>query len=488
MRLIYALVLGLAIQTSDANRLPVPEPAAIESAKAKIHDVLGGDFKGAKTSEQKSRLAERLTTCANDPKESPEARFAFFLEARDLYVESGDMLAAFRTIDALAATYQRSAFTEKIDLVQRVSKQAKSTAHHRSISVVALKLAGDALAAEDYSAAKECCQTAVTAARSAADPQLQKRTIDQLRRIEELEVHYLGSVEAAMLLQSNPADADANLKLGRFRCLIRRDWPAGLARLQASSDTELAALAKRDLANPLMASDQIALADGWIQVAEQTKAQVEKASAADRAAYWYEKAVGQLSGIDRLAAEKKLEAAYELSCGRNFTKLRSRAPNGVDFDATADCKTAIHHLKLKGAFDLRKSWLLSFEFMPPNLDGGWHQVFFWGDGRAGRDPLFLRLDGATLWAACDDSVQGRGQAVAAQVPASVIGQWVKVEFVHDVLEGEMQLYLNRRLVARDTMAIVPSPDRKMPLVLGGTDGGEQRFVGQVRKVWLGNIP
>ena len=70
----------------------------------------------------------------------------------------------------------------------------------------------------------------------------------------------------------------------------------------------------------------------------------------------------------------------------------------------------------------------------------------------------------------------------------MVGQWVKVDFIHDALAGEMELYVNRRLVARDTMTLVPAPDRKMPLMLGGTGAGDQRFGGQVRKVWLGNIP
>ena len=103
----------------------------------KIRDVLAGDFKAAKFTESKVKLAERLLGLANDKADTPANRYAFFVEAREMYVQVGDMLAAFRAVDELAKSFDRPAFAEKIDLVLRVSKQAKNAGHHRSIAVVA---------------------------------------------------------------------------------------------------------------------------------------------------------------------------------------------------------------------------------------------------------------------------------------------------------------------------------------------------------------
>ena len=54
--------------------------------------------------------------------------------------------------------------------------------------------------------------------------------------------------------------------------------------------------------------------------------------------------------------------------------------------------------------------------------------------------------------------------------------------------GNLELYINHRLIRRDSLAIMPAVDRGMPLFLGGTDATGQRWGGQVRELWLGNIP
>jgi hypothetical protein len=54
--------------------------------------------------------------------------------------------------------------------------------------------------------------------------------------------------------------------------------------------------------------------------------------------------------------------------------------------------------------------------------------------------------------------------------------------------GNIELYINHRLIRRESLTMMPAVDRGMPLFLGGTDPGNQRFTGQVRKVWLGNLP
>lgn len=177
-----------------------------------------------------------------------------------------------------------------------------------------------------------------------------------------------------------------------------------------------------------------------------------------------------------------------MACGRNFPRLLARTANGFESNPAVDCRATVYPVKLKQAFDLRKSWLLSFEFMPPNLDGGSHQIFFWGDGRGGQDPLFVRIDGTNIAAACTDCANQRSQWLETHVAPNVVGQWVNLKYVHDTIAGEMQLYINHRLVGRDSMTLTPNTDRPMPLYIGGTDATGQRYFGQVRNVWLGNIP
>eukprot|EP00456_Euglypha_rotunda_P028417 TRINITY_DN224_c0_g1_i4.p1 TRINITY_DN224_c0_g1~~TRINITY_DN224_c0_g1_i4.p1 ORF type:complete len:486 (+),score=115.76 TRINITY_DN224_c0_g1_i4:341-1798(+) len=485
--MLFVAVFYLAI-TAQTPRLVVPDAVAVEAAKVKIREVLASEYKEAKTNEAKSRLAERMLARGNDVKESPENRFAFFVEAREIYIDVTDWLAAFRAIDAMCLVFDQPPFGQKIDLVQRISKVAKNSAQYRALAMVSLKLATDAAAAEDYAVAKECCQTAVTSSKQSGDAALQSRAIEQLRQQEAFFEEWQAAREALQKIKDQPNDSEANERVGRYRCLVRRDWSNGLSALMKGTDQNLATIATRDLTNPTGREDQLGLGELWLKHAESQKSPIERMAAADRAASWFEKAIPQADGIAKVAIEKRLNAANELACPRQFSKLLSRTANGIETGPAVDCRTTIQPLKLKGGFDLRKSWLLSLEFQPPNLDGGSHQIFFWGDGRAGQDPLFLRTVGDELLGACTDCTSQRCQWVATRLQPNAVGQWVNVKLVHDVVSGELELYVNYRLVGRETMTMVPMADQKMPLALGGTDATGQRFHGQVRNVWLGNIP
>jgi hypothetical protein len=138
-------------------------------------------------------------------------------------------------------------------------------------------------------------------------------------------------------------------------------------------------------------------------------------------------------------------------------------------------------------FDLRKSWLVSFDFMLPQLASGWHMMLVWGDGRPGHDALWFRQDGPTLYCYVEDCVGERGQGISAPLNQAQVEKWVNVKFVHDALSNELELYIDNRLVRKDALAITPQIDRNMEIILGGADANSQRFTGKVRNVWMGNI-
>ena len=56
--------------------------------------------------------------------------------------------------------------------------------------------------------------------------------------------------ESQPKLAENPADADANLALGKFHALTRGDWPQALPRLALGSDPQLRKLADLALWEP----------------------------------------------------------------------------------------------------------------------------------------------------------------------------------------------------------------------------------------------
>ena len=62
-----------------------------------------------------------------------------------------------------------------------------------------------------------------------------------------------------------------------------------------------------------------------------------------------------------------------------------------------------------------------------------------------------------------------------------------MKFVHDALRSELELHVDGKRIKKAPLEISPNFDIKMPVCLGGIEGRNQRYHGQVRGVWLGNI-
>lgn len=471
----------------DIEKTAVPTADARKESQKKIRDAFAADFKAAKTPEQRWQLASKLSKEAVEIKDDPQSEYAFAMEAIDLYVGVGDVLSAFRAVDELAVTFALNPITTKLDLFKRAAKEAKPTVLKRMLALVGLKLAGDAAAAEEYAAAREIATASLGLAKPSRDNSVIKRATEQQAKFTALLKQFQLVEQANQKLTSGTGDGEAEETVGRYFCLVRQDWDKGLPHLSKGMDVELKTVAAFDLQTGPDAAAQAGTADAWWVVADKRKAP-EKQQMMPRVAYWYEKAMPGLSGLTKVTAEKRLETAYEVMSGRNFRKILEDPANGIQSLGTVDCTDKVHPANFGKTFDYRRSWLLSLQFSPPHLNGGWHMVIFWGDGRPGHDPLWLRQDGRWLHCVVEDSVNERGQGISALLSRDKINDWVDVKFVHDSVSQELELYIDNRLIRKEALAITPQTDQEMNVVLGGTnDYTGQRFTGKVRNVWMGNI-
>lgn len=471
----------------NAQKLPLPAADERKAGQKKIRETFAADFKQARTPIQKWNLAVKIGTVASETKDDPESELALAQEAIELYTGVGDVLSAFRLVDELAMTFEIDPIAQKVDLFKRAGKEAKAIALKRMLALVGLKLAGDAAGAENYAAAKEVATLSVGLAKPSRDASVIKRANEQLGRYSDLLKQWELVVAARKKLEADENLPDENLIVGRYLCLTRQDWDAGLPHLVLSSGLELKAIAAKDIATTTEVESMADTADAWWKITEDKK-DAEKKEIFPRVAHWYELALPNLAGLAKVTAEKRLETAYEVMSGRNFKKITSEVPNGIRSEGTVDCEEKAHPANLAPTFDFKRSWMVSFEFSPPHLGGGWHMVLFWGDGRAGHDPLWFRQDGPYLHCIVEDVVGERGQGITAILKQEQVGKWVNVKLVHDTISQELELYIDHRLVRKDALAITPQVDQAMNIVLGGTnDYTGQRFTGKVRNVWMGNI-
>ena len=101
----------------------------------------------------------------------------------------------------------------------------------------------------------------------------------------------------------------------------------------------------------------------------------------------------------------------------------------------------------------------------------------WGDDRPGLDPAFFNLDGKTITGVMDNC-SGAHQRVTGKLPATVVGSWTRVEFVHRADESVLQIYLNGLLIADSLYNFKLGLDPAMPMHVGSRGGGIDRFTGE----------
>jgi formylglycine-generating enzyme required for sulfatase activity len=282
--------------------LPVPADDAREAAGKLAQDVYRSDYADAKSPAGKQALAQRILDDASKVRDDAAKRYALLSLARDVAIAGQDEKLALEAIDELGRTFAIDAWAMKADTLERVAKVSRPAAARCDLAERALVLAEEALKADQLAAADALAKLALGEAGKARERGLAGRARAQSKEIQEVLKASSAAESARAQLKANPADADAHLAMGRYLCLVKGDWEAGLPHLVQGSDADLKALAEDDLQHvvppwhpeagkpppgPAPAAAAMKLADAWWELAEKAKGR-ERECLFLRAGYWYE--------------------------------------------------------------------------------------------------------------------------------------------------------------------------------------------------------
>ena len=308
------ILVGMLLPAGGAGKLPVPQQAAQEKARKLVLEVFADDLAVAKEPAARLKLAGEILQQGRDTKDDLTLRYVLLQEARDLAARSGDAGLAFNAIDDIARQYAIDPLASKATVLAQAVEATDSKEGGKAILDLTLPLIGEALDADQYDAARALGKVAAAAARKAKSL---KQVRDAERRQEEIDLAQRGfAKQQAYLdrLKSNPNDAEANLELGKYYGLVKRHWDRAMPYLARGADPDLKAVAERDVAGPKDGAGQLALADAWWELAGKEK-EPTRLALQTRAAFWYDKAVSQLSGLNRTKAQKRLEQVAERTTG-----------------------------------------------------------------------------------------------------------------------------------------------------------------------------
>ena len=113
-------------------------------------------------------------------------------------------------------------------------------------------------------------------------------------------------------LQENPKDSAAAAAWGKFCCVYKGDWDAGLPLLAAGSGDDLCELARQDQRQSNLPADQAKLGDQWWAAAATQKEPLARKNVQGRAVVWYRRAVPWLPEIAQTPLKERIDKHDQL--------------------------------------------------------------------------------------------------------------------------------------------------------------------------------
>lgn len=290
-----------------AARHPEPDPAGLQQGKAAVFAEFQKDFASVRLASTRIDLAHQFYEEALKTDHDVNKAYALLRYAKDGAIEASDADFLSHVLEAYIKRFDvdgPAVRHQALDMAARGLTAANTTHLFSEGCRRAMDLAVEA---NDYAAAVEYGRAALAAARKSGDDELVTKISQRGRQIVAIRQQYEGYVAAQAVLVASPKDPDANLIVGRFLCLAKNDWLKGLINLRRGSDADLKDAAQKEIALLLRKEGEpLTVADTWWRLAE-GRPEPDRRSMMDRAAYWYLKALPELTGFQRKKVELKLE-------------------------------------------------------------------------------------------------------------------------------------------------------------------------------------
>ncbi|MFO0966584.1 MAG: WD40 repeat domain-containing protein [Gemmataceae bacterium] len=308
-------LLSAQAPAQDAAKRPIPSPSDQARAMQLIDELFKEDLARLKKEpEFAAALALRFLEEGRETRDYPAGRYALLSDARRLAASAGDGATALAAIEELAQSFvlpPRAALEMKIAALKDASKGATTPPGYQALIDTSLVLLEDAIAADDYTAAKGLLDAAGGAARKLRNVPLVSALRKREQEVADMEKRFARWKPFAAALEKDPADPAANLEMGKYQALVKGDWERGLPLLARCKEGPFAEAAKLDLADPRSGEKQKEVAALWLKLSDGLDESM-RFHALLRGYQWYLQALGDLDGSERKNVEKTLTKILKL--------------------------------------------------------------------------------------------------------------------------------------------------------------------------------
>ena len=283
----------------------MPDKAALTKAAALVREVFQSDISEARTPAEKLAMANKLLEQGQDKSNNDAAaRYVMLKAARDLAVAAGDVDKTLAIVAVIRQDFRVDAHSSRADVFEALRTAAKTPQALVALATATAEAAGEAIDAEDFDAARALLKTVDATAARIRGRDLQPVLAGLRKEIAVRQAMAEQFTAATAALKADPYDSTAYFARGRYLCLARGLWPAGLQALSKTGDKVLTSLVKQDLANPTDPQEQLSLADEWWNWMQASQKRNEFAAVPH---YWYSRAIPSLAGLAKAKAEKRIE-------------------------------------------------------------------------------------------------------------------------------------------------------------------------------------
>ncbi len=289
-------------------RLDVPGEDAQSAALKEVREVFKDRYAAAKERDPKRALALFLRQKAADTRDNPTARFVLYTESRDMAVAAGEARLLPDVIQDLGRQYRLDWQEMFVDTLVKASKRPRDSLGNQALARLALETARGRMARQDYDPAAPLGEAAREMARKAGDVATVKQAVALLKDVAERKQALAAFLElpAEKRGAEDFGDPQSNWIAARYYCLVKDDWPRGLALVVRSGEAALRDAAQSELDHPPREPAQMVTAgEHWYEAAK-TADELGRRLAHGRAIYWYQRAAHNASGLTRTKVERRL--------------------------------------------------------------------------------------------------------------------------------------------------------------------------------------
>lgn len=385
-----------------AGLLEPPSQAKQDATLSNLKEVYGDEYRvtDTKSMHQLVRTLKRGARRTDDL----ASRFVMLQEVYRLGNAMGDVWTAYEAADALGRQFKIDALAMKQEAIKATERRVRDEESARQMVRLGLGVANQMKLADRYDDALAMLKLLRTTAARTRDRAVIDELSDVTREMTMLRLEYNKVQSELASLSKNPDDPKARLAVGRFEALVKGYWAQGLPKLAESKDPVLADLAKRDLADPDDAAEQVALGDAWMKASESLSS-FSQANARQRARQWYMRALPELEGLERRAVAQRARSmnailsggkTYEAGLRAEYRDVREDKVVRRQVDSNIDFDWALEPPARKVPKDRFKVVWEGY-LLPP--EEGWYALQITAD-----DFMRVNLDGRDVLAGTDTAM------------------------------------------------------------------------------------